>query len=89
VAGVHGRELVAVVDLGLGVIGDGGRLGQAGEDVDRREGPGGVENPRRRASNSASSRTTIRSSAPSTLSAYSLSAGVMKRSPPAIVCLRT
>ena len=36
----------------------------------------------------ASSRSTIRSSAPSTFSSCSFSAGVMNRSPPAIVCLR-
>ena len=36
----------------------------------------------------ASSHSTMRSSAPRTFSSYSLSAGVMKRSPPAMVCLR-
>ena len=39
-------------------------------------------------SNISTSRSTMRSSAPSTFSSYSFNAGVMKRSPPAIVCLR-
>ena len=90
------RELVAVVHVRLGVVGDRGRLGQArpARRASRRRAPcrecAAPRRPRARAApRTARARArTIRSSAPSTLSSYSLSAGVMKRSPPAIVCLR-
>ena len=93
---VDDDHLVAVVDVRLGVVVDGGGLGQRGEHVERGERARRRLNPRRLGGHRAraasrrvsSSRSRMRSSAPSTFSSYSFSAGVMKRSPPAIVCLR-
>ena len=89
-------QLVAVVHVRLDVVVDRGGLGERGEHVERRQRARGRLNPRRLGGDRAaaarskisSSRSRIRSSAPSTFSSYSFSAGVMKRSPPAIVCLR-
>ena len=89
------RHLVAVVHVRLDVVVDRGGLGQRGEHVERGERARRRLDPRRfgrdrarSASKISSSRSRMRSSAPRTFSSYSFSAGVMKRSPPAIVCLR-
>ena len=47
VAHVGRHNLVAVVHVRLGVVGERGGLGQAGQHVQRRQGAGGVENARR------------------------------------------
>ena len=89
-------QLVAVVHVRLDVVVDRGVLGQRREDVERGQRARGRLDARRfgrrprvrSRSKISSSRSRMRSSAPSTFSSYSFSAGVMKRSPPAIVCLR-
>ena len=96
VAPVDDRHLVAVVHVRLGVVADRCRVGQRGQHVEARQrarGAAGARRhrpPRARAAprRARSSRSRMRSSAPRTFSSYSLSAGVMKRSPPAMVCLR-
>ena len=92
----HDEQLVALVHVRLGVVAERrpSRRAQPARRARRARGPcPGCAAPRRpraarSASNSSISRSTMRSSAPSTFSSYSFSAGVMKRSPPAMVCLR-
>ena len=91
-AAIDDQQLVAVVDMRLGVVAHCRRVGQRRRA--RRAPPARAPCPapaarpprprRLSASKISTSRSRIRSSAPSTFSSYSFSAGVMNRSPPAI-----